>query len=91
VAEARGVTVSQINTEQAQFIDETGNVYIGGKFVGTTKPPRPGWSHHGLEAAGPPFSPPTKGLAGHYEGLLADLYEDTPEPCRRDEVTARDA
>ena len=90
-AEARGVTVGQINTEQSQLVDENGNVFIRGEFVGTTKPVRPGWSASGLDAAGPPFSPPTKWFADHYEGLLAELYEDAPEPCRRDEVTARDA
>jgi hypothetical protein len=90
-AEARGVTVGQIHTEQSQLVDENGNVFIRGKFVGTTKPPRrPGWSTEGLEAAGPPFSPPTGWLADHYEGLLAKLYDDAPEPRRRDEVTARD-
>jgi hypothetical protein len=57
-AEARGVELSQVVTEQAQSVDERGNVYMGGRLVGHVEPHRPGWSAWGLEAAGPPFSPP---------------------------------
>lgn len=66
-AEARGVDMSRVVTEQAQSVDEQGNVYMGGpmgglgagaRLVGHTTPPRPGWSTWGLEAAGPPFCPP---------------------------------
>ncbi len=83
-AEARGVTVSQVITDQSQSIDEAGNVYIRGQFAGTTKPRRPGWASSGLEAAGPPFSPPTAGLAKYYEGLLTKLYDEPLQPCRGD-------
>ena len=58
-AEARGRSVSQVVTEQAQYVDVDGSVYIGGRLVGHTTPHRPGWAAWGLEAAGPPFSPPT--------------------------------
>jgi len=75
-AEARGVPVGQIHTEQSQTVTPNGDVYIRGKFVGTTKPPRPGWTTCGLEAAGPPFSPPTEWFADHYEGLLTELYDE---------------
>jgi hypothetical protein len=66
-AEARGVGVSQILTEQSQSVDAQGNVFMGGrlgglgpgaKLVGRVTPHRPGWTAWGLEAAGPPFSPP---------------------------------
>lgn len=83
-AEARGVRVGQILTDQSQTVDPDGNVFIRDKFVGTTRPPRSGWTSAGLEAAGPPFSPPTKYFAEHYEGLLADLY-GTDRPDMRDQ------
>jgi hypothetical protein len=57
-AEARGVSVSQILTDEAQDVDEQGHVFMHGRHVGTTTPPRAGWSTWGLEAAGQPFSPP---------------------------------
>lgn len=70
-AEARAVSVSQVVTEQSQFVDEQGNVYMGGKggigegaqLVGHVEPHRPGWASWGLEAAGPPFSAPPSGPA----------------------------
>jgi hypothetical protein len=71
-AQARGVTQSQIVTEQAHFVDEAGNVFMGGsmhglgpdaQLVGKSTPLRPGWACWGLEAAGPPFSPPTDWFA----------------------------
>ena len=63
-AEARGLNLSQVVTEQAQFVDADGNVRIGamgnlGPVIGRTTPHRPGWAAWGLETAGPPFSPPT--------------------------------
>jgi hypothetical protein len=66
-AESRGVGMSQILTEQSQTVDAQGNVFMGGRMggmgpgarlVGHTTPARPGWTAWGLEAAGPPFSPP---------------------------------
>ncbi len=67
-AEATGRSTSQIMTAESQFIDEAGNVYMGGKFpmggvgkgrvlVGRVEPV-PGWSQWGLEAAGRPYMPP---------------------------------
>lgn len=58
-AEATGATESQVLTDEAQTVDEDGNVFVRGKLVGKTKPFRPGWSSWGLEAAPPPFAPPT--------------------------------
>jgi hypothetical protein len=71
-AEARGVPRSQVVTEQAQFVDTDGNVFVGPldgpkRFVGKTTPHRAGWSAWGLEAAGPPFSPPTSWCAEQAE------------------------
>ncbi len=70
-AEASNRAVSQVLTDKAQFVDENGNVYMGGKglpgmgkgrrLVGKTTPHREGWASWGLEAAGPPFSPPPIG------------------------------
>jgi len=45
-------------TDQAQLVDEDGNVFIGGKFIGTLEPFGAGWAAWGLEAADPPFRPP---------------------------------
>jgi hypothetical protein len=67
-AEAEGKSESQILTAQSQFVDEHGNVYMGGngpmgglgdgrQLVGRAAA-RPGWDSWGLEAAGPPFAPP---------------------------------
>lgn len=64
---ADGVPESQIVTSQAQYVDEHGNVYTGwgpgrgGRLIGRTTPHRPGWAAWGLEAAGPPWSPPPPG------------------------------
>jgi hypothetical protein len=58
-AEALSVHVSRIVTDEAQFVDPEGNVYVRGKLAGAVRPNRPGWAAWGLEAAGPPFSPPT--------------------------------
>lgn len=71
-AEANGLHLSQVLTAEAQFVDEDGNVYMGGdtiggvggsrRLVGRTEPIRSGWAAWGLEAAGAPFSPPIEGL-----------------------------
>jgi hypothetical protein len=53
-AEATGKDVGP----DPQFVDVNGNVFIRGKLVGQKAPFRPGWAAWGLEAAGPPFSPP---------------------------------
>lgn len=59
--------MSQVVTAEAQFVDEDGNVYMGGAngglgsgatLVRHTEPHRLGWAGWGLEAAGPPWSPP---------------------------------
>jgi hypothetical protein len=74
-AEARGVAVSQVLTAEAQTVTPDGQVFMNGKIgdtsgapVGTVAPlaqgqpgARPGWTVWGLEAAGPPFSPPMEG------------------------------
>ena len=57
-AAGQGVPESTVLTGQAQLVKEDGSVYMGGRLVGKTTPPRPGWTLWGLEAAGPPFSPP---------------------------------
>ena len=69
-AEALGTSESGVLTAEAQFVDEDGNVYMGGAngdplsggtLVGHTEPHRLGWQTWGLEAAGPPWSPPPEG------------------------------
>ena len=63
-AVAAGADVSQVVTDESQFITEDGEVWTGwgpgrgGRLVGHTEPHRPGWAAWGLEAAGPPWSPP---------------------------------
>lgn len=57
-AEAAGETLSQVLTDEAQFVDADGNVRMHGAIVGTATPRRAGWAAWGLEAAGRPFSPP---------------------------------
>lgn len=54
-----GLTESQILTREAQTVDERGNVFMHGQHVGHTTPSRPGRASWGLEAAGPPWMPPT--------------------------------
>jgi hypothetical protein len=53
-----GVSVSQV-TGEAQTVLPDGRVFMHGHHVGTTQPPRKGWTTWGLEAAGAPFMPPT--------------------------------
>jgi hypothetical protein len=62
-AEATGQGVSQVVTDEAQLVDTAGNVFVRGKRVGVKTPHRPGWGAWGLEAAGPPYSPPTRWMA----------------------------
>jgi hypothetical protein len=65
-ARAHGVDVTKILTDEcSQYVDGDGNVYMGGfpgsgceRLAGRTRPPRPGWRTWGLEAAGPPWTPP---------------------------------
>ena len=58
-AEALGADESRILEGEAQFVDEAGNVWIRGELAGHTAPPADGRAKWGLEAAGPPWSPPT--------------------------------
>jgi hypothetical protein len=78
-AERRGLSQSQIVTEQAQFVAANGDAFMGGpggglgpgsRLVAHTTPARAGGSRWGLEAAGPPFSPPTK--------YMHELYGSPP-------------
>jgi hypothetical protein len=45
-------------TDEAQFVDVDGTVYMRGVRVGRVEPDRAGWASWSLEAAGPPWSPP---------------------------------
>jgi hypothetical protein len=58
-AEARGIHLAAANTEMSPTVTDKGEVYIRGELVGWCKPHRPGWTAWGLEAAPPPFLPPT--------------------------------
>ena len=67
-ARARGVERSQVLTGQAQYVDLEGTVWLGarpdgkgGRYAGHITPARSGWAGWGLEAAGPPWSPPRGG------------------------------
>jgi hypothetical protein len=64
-ARALGRQQLQIVTTESQYVDEDGNVWMGGvlgnggwRYAGKTTPPRPGWTTWGNEAAGPPWAPP---------------------------------
>lgn len=65
-AEALGTTESQVLTGEAQFVDEAGNVYIRDEFAGHTAPAASGGAAWGLEAAGPPWSPPTEWMHSEF-------------------------
>jgi len=59
-AEARGIRPAVANTEMSPTVTADGEVWINGRMVGWAKPQRPGWSAWGLEAAPPPFMPPSE-------------------------------
>jgi DNA-directed RNA polymerase subunit RPC12/RpoP len=69
-ARALGRGPCEILTAEAQYVDGDGKVWVGGVLDGTpwrrlaghTKSPRAGWSTWGLEAAGPPWCPPSRGV-----------------------------
>jgi Bacteriophage Lambda NinG protein len=54
IAQQRG----QVLSDEAQFVDEEGKVFMHGEMVGRTKPIRPGWSSWGAEAGGAPWAVP---------------------------------
>jgi hypothetical protein len=60
-AEACGIRPAAVLTEMSPTVTADGEVYIRGKLVGWCEPQRPGWTSWGLEAAPPPFLPPTEG------------------------------
>lgn len=65
-ARALGRSPAEVSTSESQYVDTDGNVWLGGVMDGSPwryagklpGPGRPGWSAWGLEAAGPPWSPP---------------------------------
>jgi len=57
-AQAQGVSESQVLTAESQLVTADGDVFMHDEYVGHTTPHRPGWAGRGLEAAGPPWSPP---------------------------------
>lgn len=59
-AEARGIRPSTVLSERSPTVTPDGEVWIQGKHVGWTTPPRPGWTGWGLEAAPPPFLQPVR-------------------------------
>jgi hypothetical protein len=84
-AEAQGVSVSQVITGEAQYVDAAGNVFVRGRHVGHTSPhpAGPQWSSWGLEAAGLPWSPPTDWVHEQAEEWLvagADRKEEQQWP-----------
>ena len=65
--EGTGRDPEQVMTDEAQFVDERGNVFLRGKLVGKKIPDRRGWASWGLEAGGRAFSPPTGWIAEQVE------------------------
>jgi hypothetical protein len=67
-AKALGRSRSDVLTGESQYVDLDGTVYVGGVLGGgecrrlagrLPGPNRAGWTDWGLEAAGPPWAPPT--------------------------------
>jgi hypothetical protein len=71
-AEARGVRPSQANDAIVQTVTADGHVYIGGRLVGQTTSTQLGWGAWGLEAAPPPFLPPTEWADSTYGRAAID-------------------
>ncbi len=52
----------------SQWVDEDGYIYMRDRLIGRATPTRAGWAGWGLEAAGPPWCPPT----AHYTPTEAE-------------------
>ncbi len=63
--ESRGKVLSG---RLSQFVDGEGNVYIRGRLAGRGTPNQPGFAAWGLEAAGPPWCPPSSYYADWITG-----------------------
>jgi hypothetical protein len=72
-AEAVGVSMTDVCTELSPTVTSNGEVYIRGEHVGWAKPQRPGWTAWGLEAAPPPFLPPTVGAHKQFGPGAVDM------------------
>jgi hypothetical protein len=61
-ARGQGRSLSLVVTDESQLVNERGDVIMHGRVVGQSEPHRPGggaaWNAWGVEAAGPPWSPP---------------------------------
>lgn len=99
LAQAKGISESAVNTSLAQYVTEDGDVYMGGaaggmgegaRLAGHAHPVRPGWSAWGLEAAGPPFSPPTTYMDDMYRRRLTGKRSRAGERRRQDALRERD-
>ena len=93
-AEATGGNRSRIVTDEAQLVDEEGNVFMKGKHVGKVKPDphREGWSMWGIEAAGPPFSAPPAAtdrsrVVAHLKTEGKKRSRNEKRSCARDTTT----
>ena len=94
-AEALGEPESRVLELESQFVDEAGNVWIRGEFAGHGRPPARGDAAWGLEAAGPPWSPPTDWIHENFgpERVVSDpayrehlqaigrMLSEDPAPC----------
>ena len=69
-------------TDEAQTVAPGGRVFMHGRFVGITEPPRPGWTVWGLEAAAVPqlvgtnHRPTGRGFLMHYRSGSDVLIQD---------------
>lgn len=86
-AEARGIRPTDVRTEMSPTVTADGEVYIRGELAGWCKPHRPGWSAWGLEAAPPPFLPPTKWADDEFGKAAVD--KALKQIGRRQRVTAQ--
>jgi hypothetical protein len=73
-AEARGIRPGGKHVGPVATVTEAGEVWIDGRMAGWARPQRPGWTTWGLEAAPPPFMPPTSWADKQFGREAVDAY-----------------
>jgi hypothetical protein len=89
-ARALGRRPSEQNTLESQYVDLQGFVWMLApdgtrRLAGKLTPQRDGWESWGLEAAGPPWAPPTCGgeaLDGFYESAILGKQDKSKRKVR---------
>ena len=74
-AEARGIRPAGASSSPGvATVTEDGEVWIGGRLAGWARPQRGGWTGWGMEAAPPPFLPPTSWADKQFGREAIDAY-----------------